>query len=62
MLVTHTLTCTHTSPILFNLCVPRPPGWESGSYFFVTGPGQRRGGRLIFWLLGGGRGGVEDTG
>lgn len=39
------------SPI-FNLFVPHPPGWDSGSYFFVTGPGQRgeEGSFFGFWV------------
>lgn len=57
----HTPSHAHTS-LTFNLCVPHTPGWDCGSYFPLTGPGQRNGGRLIFWPLWGGRGGVEDTG
>lgn len=52
--VMHTLTCTH---LTHNQppCSSPPAGWDCRSYFFVTGPGQRRGRWFIFWLLGGGQ-------
>lgn len=49
-------TCTHTPRPHSTSVFLDPPGWDSGSYFSVTGPGRRRGenggGRLILWAAG----------